>query len=168
MTLVPHGQGSTPGLTFIYLRLMKKLVLAVCVLIVSLSVFSQNTFYYKGYTLRLLHPMNFNPMNDSVVFNPAHDTVFIYHLQKQAEKPSSPTHTFATVSANGVADVQYNLRNYYYTWSYNTATGSESGEKEVELNHYPTKDEILNLLPLEIRKKNPSITIYEKITEDLH
>lgn len=130
----------------------------------NLSVLSQNTFYYKGYTLRLLHPMIFNPLNDSVVFNSTHDTVFIYHLGKSAER-LSPTHTFATVSENGVADIKYNLRYFYYIWSYQTETGNASGQNEIELDHYPTKNEILNLLPDDLRKRKPNIEIYEKVSE---
>ena len=135
-------------------------------LFVTLSVLSQNTFYYKGYTLQLLHPMNYNPLNDSVAFNATHDTAFIYHLG--SGKLLYPTHTFATVDENGNANVKYNLRDYHYTWSYKTETGSVSGENESELDHYPTKNEILNLLPEDIRKRNPGIKIYEKIPEQLH
>ncbi|MEO8764931.1 MAG: hypothetical protein ABI416_11615 [Ginsengibacter sp.] len=147
---------------------MKTLALPIFLLIVSLPVFSQNTFYYKGYTLRLLHPMKFNPLHDSVVFNNTRDTAFIYHLGTSAEKLLSPTHTFATVSENGVADIKYNLRYFYYTWSYQGESGNVLGEKEIELDHYPAKNEILNLLPEDIRKKNPAIEIYEKTSEELH
>ena len=74
--------------------------------------------------------MNFNPLNDSVVFNSTHDTAFIYHLGTSAERLLSPTHTFATVSENGIADVKYNLRYFYYTWSYQAESGNVSGEKK--------------------------------------
>jgi hypothetical protein len=156
------------NLTFIYLRWMKKLIFAVFILFINLPVFSQNIFYYKGYTLRLLHPMNFNPLNDSVVFNSSHDTVFIYHLGTSAERLLSPTHTLATVSENGVADIKYNLRYFYYIWSYHDGNGNVSGENEMESEKYPTKNEILNLLPEDIRKRNPGIEIYEKISEQIH
>ena len=147
---------------------MKKVSFPIFILFISLSVLSQNTFYYKGYTLRLLRPMNFNPLNDSVVFNSTHDSVFIYHVGTAADRLLSPTHTFATVSENGIADVKYNLRYYYYTWSYRAGSGSVSGENELELDHYPTKNEILNLLPDDVRKRKPDIEIYEKTSEQLH
>lgn len=147
---------------------MKKLIFPIFILFINLSVLSQNTFYYKGYTLRLLHPMNFNPLNDSVVFNSTHDTVFIYHLGTSAERLLSPTHTFATVDEKGIADIKYNLRYFYYTWSYQTDSGSVSGENEIELDHYPTKNEILNLLPDDVRKRKPEIEIYVKTSEQLH
>ncbi|MEP6952259.1 MAG: hypothetical protein ABI863_23410 [Ginsengibacter sp.] len=147
---------------------MKKLGFSIFILLISLSGQSQNTFYYKGYTLRLLRPMNFNPLNDSVVFNSTHDTVFIYHLGTSAARLSSPTHTFATVSENGIADVKYNLRYFYYTWSYNTGSENVSGSNEIELDKYPTKDEILNLLPDDIKKRKPNIEIFEKIPEEPH
>ena len=153
---------------FIYLRCMKKLVFPIFILLTSLPVLSQNTFYYKGYTLRLLHPMNFNPLNDSVVFNSRHDTVFIYHLGTSAERLLSPTHTFATVNENGVADIKYNLRYFYYIWSYHDESGNVSGENEMESEKYPTKNEILNLLPEDIRKRKPGIEIYEKTSEQVH
>jgi hypothetical protein len=143
---------------------MKTLIFSIFILFITLPVLSQDTFYYKGYTLRLLHPLNFNPLRDSVVFNNTHDTAFIYHLET-SERLSSPTHTFATVSENGVADVKYNLRYYYYTWSYHTGSGSVSGENEIELDHYPTKTELLNLLPADVKKGNPDIKIYEKTSE---
>ena len=143
---------------------MKKLVFPILLLFINLSVQSQNTFYYKGYTLRLLHPMNFNPLNDSVVFNSTHDTAFIYHLGT-SERLLSPTHTFATVNENGVADIKYNLRYFYYTWSYQTESGNVAGENEIELDKYPTKNDILNLLPDDVRKRKPTIEIYEKTSE---
>ena len=147
---------------------MKKLIFLIFIVFINLPVFSQNTFYYKGYSLRLLHPMNFNPLNDSVAFNSTHDTAFIYHLGTPAEKLSFPTHTFATASENGVADVRYNLRYFYYTWSYHAESGNVSGENEIELDHYPAKIEILNLLPDSIRKRAPNIEIFQKISEQLH
>ena len=134
-------------------------------LVINQSVLSQNTFYYKGYTLRLLRPMNFNPLHDSVVFNSTHDTAFIYHLGTPAERLLSPTHTFATVNENGVADIKYNLRYFYYTWSYKTESGSVAGANEIEIDHYPTKNEILNALPDDIKKRKPNIEIYEKTPE---
>ena len=112
--------------------------------------------------------MTFNPLNDSVVFNSTRDTAFIYHLGSSAEKLLSPTHTFATVNENGVADVKYNLRYFYYIWSYQGESGNVSGENEIELDHYPTKNEVMKLLPEDIRKRNPGIEIYEKITEQVH
>jgi hypothetical protein len=160
---LPHQDAA-----FIYLRSMKKLIFPVFILFINLPVFSQNTFYYKGYTLRLLHPMNFNPLNDSVVFNSTRDTAFIYHPGTSAEKLLSPTHTFATVNENGVADIKYNLRYFYYIWSYRGESGNVSGESEIELDHYPAKNEILNLLPEDIRKRNPGIEIYEKTSERVH
>jgi hypothetical protein len=147
---------------------MKKLIFPIFILFITLPVLSQNTFYYKGYTLGLLHPMSFNPLNDSLVFNSTHDTAFIYHLGTSAERSLSPTHTFATVSENGIADVKYNLRYYYYTWAYQAGSENVSGENEIELDHYPTKNEILNLLPGDVRKRNPGIEIYEKTSEQLH
>jgi len=108
--------------------------------------------------------MNYNPLNDSVVFNSTHDTAFIYHLGTSG-RLSSPTHTFATVDENGNANVKYNLRDYHYTWSYKTETGSASGENEIELDHYPTKNEILNLLSDDLKKRKPAIEIYEKPSE---
>jgi hypothetical protein len=143
---------------------MKKLTFSIFLLFATLSVLSQNTFYYKGYTLQLLHPMNYNPLSDSVVFNTTHDTVFIYHLGTPG-RLLNPTHTFATVDENGNANVKYNLRDYHYTWSYKTETGSVSGENEIELDHYPTKNEILNLLPDDLKKRKPAIEIYEKTSE---
>lgn len=145
---------------------MKKLIFPVFILFINLSVLSQDTFYYKGYTLRLLRPMKFNPLNDSVVFNSTRDTAFIYHLGT-SERLLSPTHTFATVNENGIADIKYNLRYFYYTWSYQAGSGNVSGENEIELDHYPTKNEILNLLPDEVRKRKPDIEIYEKIPEQI-
>jgi hypothetical protein len=107
--------------------------------------------------------MNYNPLNDSVVFNSTHDTAFIYHLGTSGRL--YPTHTFATVDENGNASVKYNLRDYYYTWSYKTETGSVSREKELELDHYPTKNEILNLLPDDLKNRKSTIEIYEKTSE---
>ena len=150
---------------FLYLSGMKIVLFLLCVLFINLSVLSQNTFYYKGYTLRLLRPMNFNPLNDSVVFNRTHDTAFIYHLGTTSGKLLTPTHTLATVNENGIADIKYNLRYFYYTWTYQDESGTVSGENEIELNHYPTKNEILTLLPEEVRKRKPNVEIYEKTTE---
>ena len=164
--LIVRGPGHQ-DVTFIYLRSMKKLITPIFILFIIPPVFSQNTFYYKGYTLRLLHPMNFNPLNDSVVFNSTRDTAFIYHLGTSSERLLSPTHT-ATVNENGVADIKYNLRYFYYTWSYQGETGNVSGESEIELDHYPTKNEILNLLPEDIKKRKPGIEIYEKTSEQIH